>query len=159
MPSRALGRALGLRARVWRHEFELDRDLANGVQSGQTPEHEERARQLRSSRCRRALVTELDIALAKAEHPPSWHSVSLPVRSAAVLAACSELSALRQALLESDPPTVLGAAIASCLLNDPQSPVRHPYPGHAIAELATAAIAALAQDDASPNNTLPASGT
>lgn len=149
----------GLRARVWRHQFTLDRDLAGGVRPDQTLEHEERARQLCSSRCRRFLINEHDSALAKAAHPPSWHSVTLPVQAAAVLAARLQLSALRQALLESEPPSVRGAAIASCLLNDPQSPLRHADTGQTIIELATAAIAALAPDDASPNNTLAASGT
>jgi hypothetical protein len=87
--------ALALRARVWRHQFELDRDLADGARPDQTVEHEERARRLLSSRCRRFLIAELDTAsIANTEHPPSWHSVTVPVQSAAVLAARLQLSAL-----------------------------------------------------------------
>jgi len=72
---------LGLRARVWSHQFELDRDLAAGALPDRSPEHEARARQLLSDRCRRQLLAELDSALLKADHPPHWHSASLPVQT------------------------------------------------------------------------------
>lgn len=137
--------ALGLRARVWRRQFELDRDLAAGARPDQSPEHRERARQLLTPRCRRLLLAELDTALAKAERPPSWHSASLPVAAVAVLDARAELGALRQALLGSVGPSVRGAAIASCLLIDPESPVRHACSGPSVAELATAAADAFAR--------------
>jgi hypothetical protein len=144
--------ALGLRARVWRHQSELDRDLAGGATPRQSPEHQARARQLVSQRCRRELVAELDIALAKAEHAPSWHSASLPVQTAAIRDARAELSSLRRALLESQPPTLRGAALASCLLSDPQSPLYHACPGPTVAQLATAATAGLTPTNEPPSD-------
>jgi hypothetical protein len=147
--------ALGLRARVWRHQSELDRDLAAGAPPGQSREHEARARQLLSKRCRRELVAELDAALAKAEHAPAWHSASLPVQTAAISAARTELSSLRRALLECDALTLRGAALAACLLSAPQSPLYHACPGPTVAQLATAATAALQPIDAPHTDALP----
>lgn len=141
--------ALGLRARVWRHQSELDRDLAGGAPPDRSPEHEARARQLLSQRCRRELVAELDTALAKAQHPPAWHSASLPVQTAAVRDARTELGSLRQALLEREPLALRGAALASCLLSDPQSALYRARPGPTVAQFASAATAALAPADAS----------
>jgi hypothetical protein len=138
--------ALGLRARVWRRQFELDRDLAAGTLPGCSPEHAARARQLVSHRCRLELVAEIDAAFAKAEHPPPWHSASLPVQTAAVLEASAELGSLRRALMETAPQTVRGAALASCLLNDHGGPLYHACAGPTVAQLACAAAAALAGD-------------
>lgn len=139
---------LGLRARVWSHQFELDRDFAAGALPDRSPEHEARARQLLSDRCRRQLVAELDSALMKADHPPHWHSASLPVQTVSVQRARAELDALRRSLLACERPSLRGAALASCLLSDPQGPVYSASPGPTVAQLAQAAAGALTPADA-----------
>jgi hypothetical protein len=81
--------------------------------------------------------------LAKAEHPPHWHSVRLPVRAVDVRAARDALRALRQALTASEAGCLPGLALAACLLNDPQGPLYHPCSGGDIAQLADQATRAL----------------
>jgi hypothetical protein len=135
--------ALGTRVRAWCHQFQLDRDLAAGAQPSRSPDLQARADQLTSMHFRRELIAQLDGALAKADRPPHWHSASLPVQTEQVRAAEPSLRALRHAL-QSASVCVQGAALAACLLNDPNGPLYRPRAGSSIADLANAATAALA---------------
>jgi hypothetical protein len=135
--------ALGTRVRAWCHQFELDRDLAAGADPSRAPHLQARADQLTSTHFRRELIAQLDGALAKADRPPHWHSASLPVQSEQVRAAEPSLRALRHAL-QGASVCVQGAALAACLLNDPNGPLYHPHADSSIADLADAATAALA---------------
>jgi hypothetical protein len=125
------------------HQLELDHELADGVDATSSPALQARARQLQTRHFRKALVAEIDTALAKAEHPPHWHSASLPVRAAEVRGARAELEALRQALAASTAPAVQPIALAACLINDPNGPLYHAWAGADIAQLADRATDAL----------------
>ena len=118
------------------HQFELDLQLADGADPASSPALQTRAHQLQAIHCRRRLVVEIDAALAKAEHPPHWHSVRLPVRTPDVRAARDALLALRHALAAGEEPCVPGLALASCLLNDLQGPLYRPCPGGDVVQLA-----------------------
>jgi hypothetical protein len=91
--------SLSARAWAWMHQFELDRQLADGADPASSPALQTRAGQLQAMHCRRHLVDQIDAALAKADDPPHWRSVC-----------------------------VSGLAVASCLLNDLQGPLYHPAP-------------------------------
>jgi hypothetical protein len=128
---------------VWLHQFDLDRELADGADPAGTPALQARARQLLSTHFRRELVAQLDGVLAKVGHPPHWHSASLSIRSGEVGGAREELSALRRALVDVAEPPVRGVALAACLINDPDGPLYRSHDGWAISQLARAATAAL----------------
>jgi hypothetical protein len=142
---------LAVRSHVALHHAELDRDLAAGVAPQSTPEHDVRARQLLGRHVRRGLAGCIDGVLARAEHPPHWHSTALPIEAAAVRAARGELEALRGALL-SDGCSCRGVAQASVLLHDQASPV---YTAFADVTVADAAIAARAAMAAEADGSLP----
>jgi hypothetical protein len=135
-----------LSGRAWAfvHQSELDRQLADGVDPGSSLALQTRAGQLQAIGCRRHLVAQIDEALAKAEHPPHWHSARIPVRATDIGAARDALGDLRQALLTCEAGSVPGLALAACLLNDPQGPLYHPCGQGEIAELADQATSALA---------------
>lgn len=136
--------SLSGRAWAWMHQSELDRQLADGADPASSPALQTRAHQLQAIHCRRCLVAEIDAVLAKAEHPPHWHSVRLPVRTPDVRAARDALLALRQMLAAGEELCVPGLALASCLLNDSQGPLYQPCPGGDLAQLAHEARTALA---------------
>ena len=136
--------SLSGRAWAWVHQLELDRQLADGVDPASSPALETRAHQLQAVRCRQHLAAQIDAALAKAEHPPYWHSVRIPVRTVDVGAARDALEALRHALVDCEAGGVPGLALAACLLNDPQGPLYHPCSRGGIAQLADEARSALA---------------
>jgi hypothetical protein len=140
----------GVRSHVALHRAELDRELADGVPAATSPAHAERARQLMRRHVRCALAGSIDGVLARAEHPPHWHSSALPIEAAAVLAARPELERLRAALLTEDCRSTRGVALASVLLHDDHSPVRAAFAGTTVSALAQSATAALAgePDDA-----------
>jgi len=140
--------SLGSRARAWFHQFELDRQLADGADPASSPALQARAHQLLSTHFRRELVAQLDGVLAKVEHPPHWHSVSLPVSSLEVRAAWQALEALRRALQDPAVPSVQGVALAACLINDPGGPLYQRQHDNPIADLAEVTIAALTGDTA-----------
>ena len=142
---RALGSgSLSGRARVWVHQLELDRQLADGVDPASSPALLTRARQLQAIRCRQQLAVQIDAALGNAEHPPHWRSVRIPVRAVDVRAARDALCGLREALLACDADGLPRLTLAACLLNDPQGPLYQPCNGGAIAQLADEASNALA---------------
>jgi hypothetical protein len=145
LPRRSSKRSdsLGTRARAWCRQFELDRELADGADPSRSPDLQARAEQLTSAHFRRELIAQLDGALAKADHPPHWHSASLPVQSEHVRAAQGPLRALRRALQSSSTGCVQGAALAACLLNDPNGPLYRARAGGSIADLANAATAVI----------------
>jgi hypothetical protein len=60
------------------------------------------------------------------------------------------LQALRSALHSPAPPCVQGAALAACLLNDPDGPLYRPATGGTIARLADAATSALSAPPVPP---------
>jgi hypothetical protein len=133
--------SMRLRAKVWLHQLELDRELAGGADFHGSPELEVRAGQLRSSHFRRHLVANLDAALAKAAHPPHWHSGAMPVCSREIIDARAALEALREALLCEHALSVCGLARASCLIDDPEGPLYHrPRDGASLIELARQAV-------------------
>lgn len=134
---------MGLRARAWWHQSELDRQLSDSAEPGQSPELATRAHQLASANFRLELVAQLDSVLAKAEHPPHWRSVSIPVQASEVEAARAALLALRRAILDSPTLYARGAALASCLLNDHGGPIYQRHGEGTVAQMATAASAAL----------------
>ena len=136
--------SLSGRAWVWAHQFELDRELAEGADPTSSPALQTRARRLQRTDFRRGLVAQIDAALAKAEHPPHWHSASLPVRALEVRSARETLQALRQVLTAPGAPCVQGLALAACLLNDHHGPLYDPCTGGDIAQRADVATSALA---------------
>jgi hypothetical protein len=117
--------SMRLRAKVWLHQLELDRELASGADEHGSAELAARADQLRSVHFRRHLVANLDAALAKAAHPPHWHSGALPVCSREIMDARTALEALRETLIGAQAPSVCGLAQASCLIDDPEGPLYH----------------------------------
>jgi hypothetical protein len=127
---------------AWLHQFELDRALAAGADPSASPALSTRAHQLQSPHVRRELLAQLDSALARAEHPPHWHTPSLPVLAAEIRAAKADLEALRALLDGPAACAVRGIALASCLINDPTGPLYHPGET-TIAELAQAACASI----------------
>lgn len=131
--------AHGSRTWVWLHQFDLDRKLANGDDPSSSRALQVRAHELLSPRFRAELIAELDCAVAKAEHPPHWHSARLPVRAPQVKAARVDLDALRQALNNQYTTSVRGLALAACLINDPTGPLYHSHPD-TITELAQSAV-------------------
>lgn len=135
---------LGVRSHVALHHAELDRELARGVPAATSPAHAERARQLMGRHVRRELASCIDGVLARAEHPPHWHSTALPIEAAAVLAARTDLERLRAALLAEDCRSALGVALASVLLHDDHSPLYTAFAGTSVNALAQSATAALA---------------
>ena len=135
--------SFGSRAWAWLHQFELDRQLADGADPASSHALQARAHQLLSTRFRRELVAQLDGVLAKVEHPPHWHSVSLPVCAVEVSAAREALEALRQALQDPAVPSVQGIALAACLINDPDGPLYQRQHEVVITQLAEVTLAAL----------------
>jgi hypothetical protein len=138
--------SLSARAWAWMHQLELDGDLAGGVDPASSPALLTRARQLQAIHCRQHLVAQIDAAMAKAEHPPHWHSARIPVRAVDVRAARDALGALRRALTTCETPCVRGLALASCLLNDFQGPLYRSCARGDVAQLADEATGVLAAD-------------
>ena len=138
---------LGVRSHVALHHAGLDRDLAEGMPPTSSPAHAERSRQLCGRHVRRELAGCIDGILARAEHPPHWHSPALPLEAAGVRAARAELEALRDALLSDAGCACRGVAQASVLLHGEGSPVYTVFADVTVAEAASAARAALAADD------------
>ena len=138
--------SLGSRARAWVHQFELDRQLADGADPASSPALRARAHQLLSAHFRRELIAQLGGVLAKAEHPPHWRSLSLPVCAEEVRTARQSLEALHQALQDPAVPSVQGVALAACLINDPHGPVYQRRHDIAVADLVEVTIAALRVD-------------
>ena len=140
--------SLGVRSHVVLHHAELDRDLADGVPVARSPAHAERARQLLGRHVRRELALRIDGVLARAEHPPHWHSTALPIETAAVRAARDELESLRDALLDSGCRSERGVALASVLLHDDRSPLYSALADTTVGALAhTATVALTAEPD------------
>jgi hypothetical protein len=137
--------SLGTRVHVALRHADLDRELAAGTSPTASPDHELRARQLLGHRVRRELACDIDSVLARAEHPPHWHSALLPVQAAAVRAARPELVTLRDALLDESRASYRAVALAVLLLHDPHGPIY--VPGESsVAELAGAANVAFDAD-------------
>jgi hypothetical protein len=137
-------------AHVALHHAELDRDLAAGVPVASSPAHAERARRLVGRHVRRGLAGSIDGVLARAAHPPHWHSTALPIDAMAVLGARDELESLRDALLDDGCRSARGVALASVLLHDDHSPLSGAVADTTIAALARAATLALTADDGQP---------
>jgi hypothetical protein len=133
--------SMRLRAKVWLHQLELDRELARGADIQASPALEARAAQLRTAHFRRHLIANLDAALAKAAHPPHWHSGGLPVCVSEIRQARPALEALRDALQSGQAPSMSGLALASCLIDDPEGPMYHrSADGPSLSELAQQAV-------------------
>jgi hypothetical protein len=115
--------SLGSRAWVWLHQQELDRQLANGADPASSAALQARAQLIVTVRFRRELAAEIECVLAQAEHPPHWHTATLPVCVEEVCAARDALVALAGALRAPPVPPVRGAALAACLMNDTDGPL------------------------------------
>jgi len=102
-----------------------------------------RAQLLVTARFRRHLVAELESVMARAEHPPHWHSASLPVCAASVRGAEDTLRRLAVALQVRRDPPVRGVALAACLINDPSGPLYDRGKCHQITSLAGEATTVL----------------
>ena len=138
---------VGVRSRVALHHADLDRELADGMPATSSPAHVERSGQLCGRHVRRELAGCIDGILARAEHPPHWHSPALPIEAVAVRAARAELEALRDALLsDGGGCSCRGVAQASVLLHGEGSPVYTVFADVTVAEAASSARAALATD-------------
>jgi len=121
---------------MWLHQFELDRLLAQGADPAGSPPLRARAELIATGRFRRELVAHLQCVQARAEHPPHWHSATLPVCAADVRTARSALDALAAALTADPAPAVRGLALAARLINDPHGPLYQRAAGADIAALA-----------------------
>ena len=135
---------LAVRSHVVLHHAELDRDLAAGIAPQTSPEHACRAGQLLGRHVRLGLAGCIDGVIARAEHPPHWHSTALPIEAAGIRAARIELERLREALLDDACRSVRGVARAAILLQDEQSPIHTALADSTVAESARAAVEALA---------------
>ncbi len=135
--------APGSRVWVWLHQFELDRQLADGADPAGSPALRARAQLIVGERFRRELVSHLTSVLAKADHPPHWHSASLPVCAGEVRAAREALTELATALQTPAVPAVRGVALAACLINDPEGPLYQRSRSSEIPTLAQGATALL----------------
>jgi hypothetical protein len=138
--------AFTLRIEVLWHQDELDRALAAGTAPDSSPQHQLRALQLQSEHKRRELAHAVDSILHRAQHPPHWHSVALPVHAEVVQDAQPELEALRRALLRPGELSPQGLALVSLLLHGPDSPIRSSAPPGNAAAQARAALTALTTD-------------
>jgi hypothetical protein len=141
--------SLAVRSHVALHHEDLDRDLADGVPVATSAAHAERARQLLGRHVRRELAGGIDGILARAEHPPHWHTTVLPVEAPAVRTARRELVALRDALLDDGCRSWRGVAQAAVLVHDQDSPVYSALAAVTVADAATSARASLAAVDGS----------
>jgi hypothetical protein len=136
-------RSPGSRAWVWLHQFELDRQLAAGVDPAGSPALAARAQLITGGRFRRGLVDHIESALARAERPPHWHSATLPVCTGEIRAARQALGALARTLKEPGVSNVRGVALAACLVNDPHGPLYQRAGADEISSLAQDAVALL----------------
>lgn len=96
-----------------------------------------------TGRFRRELVAHLECVQARAEHPPHWHSATLPVCAADIRTAKPALDLLAAALTADPAPAVRGVALAACLINDPHGPLYQAAAGADISALAGDANAQL----------------
>jgi hypothetical protein len=135
--------ALTLRMEVLRHQDDLDRELAAGTPPTASPQHELRARQLRSAHKRRELARAVDSVLHRGQHPPHWHSAALPMQAEAVRDAQVELEQLRSVLLSPGEVPSQGLALASLLLHGPDIPIHAAAPYGTVAAQARAALRAM----------------
>ena len=135
---------------MWLHQFELDRQLADGADLAGSPALQARAELIVTTRFRTELAAHLHRVLAKAEHPPHWHSAALPVCAPEVRAARDDLEVLARALETAPAPAARGVALAACLINDPHGPLyQREACGEGIAAMArkaTATLGVLADD-------------
>ena len=143
------------RAWIWLHQLELDRQLAQGVDPSTSAPLQARAQRIVTEHFRHELVAHLHCIQARAEHPPHWHSATLPVCAAEIRAGRGALDALAGALRDATAPAVRGVALAACLINDPHGPLHQPSAAAGITALAADATSHLAPPAADP---VPASG-
>ncbi|MFZ0041272.1 MAG: hypothetical protein WAK93_08195 [Solirubrobacteraceae bacterium] len=143
-------RAIGLLGAPWRRlalvvavhsrAMELDRLLAAGAASEQSPAIAQRARMLTGRRSRRRLAAGLTRALVSARSDCSGFSAAVAPDARAVLAARPVLRALERRLGDARPIRAQGAAMLSILLTDGTSPLyRGSDPGALGSELRAAA--------------------
>ncbi len=138
--------SLGSHLSVWLHQFELDRSLADGADPERSADLHMRAQVLVTGRSRRHLIAELESVMARAAHPPHWHSATLPVCAGAILDAEDSLRGLATALGTREDPPIRGVALAACLINDPAGPLYDRGTCDRISLLAREATAALEGD-------------
>jgi hypothetical protein len=134
LTERVLARVLGA---------SLDHQLAAGCSPESTRLLAARARDIVALRRRAALAGSWEHLLRVARRAPSQRTRTVPLRSAAILAAEPAIHELTQRLVAPLPVGAQGVATASVLLTDPTSPVysrRGPRP---LADLLQAAISQL----------------
>jgi hypothetical protein len=123
VPPRQPSTALGLRAKTRLQRGRLDRELASGADSRDTPELSLRAAQLRSQSERMRVANALVEAVGEARRGDPVTVRPRPQR-ADVRAGADELLALAERLRDDLPLDVRGAAMAARLVDDRKGPLR-----------------------------------
>jgi len=131
--------SLGLHARVFLHQADLDAALAAGADPGESPELALRARRLAGSRHRAALAEGLERAVRHAERGEAPRIGCTPLARRSMRACRPALLNLAQDLRAAEDARPAGLARAHVLLTDGLSPL---YLGGDSGELSDAVRAA-----------------
>jgi hypothetical protein len=103
------------------HRYNLDRQLAHGVDPISSQALELRAEQLISGRAK--LAVRVEGVLEAARKPAPGFTAAVPLRRAQVLVCADDLIALARRLTDDRPVDVQGVAMTSVLLSDGASPL------------------------------------
>lgn len=116
----------GVRLRALVRRVELTRRLAEGADSGASPELALRAREITSPRVIRECVNGLERVLREAAAPSRGLTAQAPLQREAILAARPFLLSLLDALREVERPRPAGVARVEMLLTDGTGPIYAP---------------------------------
>jgi hypothetical protein len=130
-------------ARVWLSRGALDRRIARGADTRESPQLARRARQLTSRRRRRALANGIRNLVNAAEEPVRALSAAAPVQRREILHERGFLLQLAIDLESDDELNARGIALIERLLTDGASPVYSPLPAGTLRDALTHAHAAL----------------
>jgi hypothetical protein len=128
-PSRSERPELQLRLKTWWRRDELDERLAHGAGPDSSDELRLRSRQLMSRGNRLELAGGFESAVRTARAPATRPTAQLSLRRAEVRNSADDLLVLAQRLRDSKPIDVRGAAMASRLLMNANSPLYREAPG------------------------------
>jgi hypothetical protein len=130
-------------ARVWLRRGALDRRIARGADTHESPQLARRARQLTSRRRRRRLAGGIRNLVHAAEQPVRALSAAAPLQRREIMRERGFLLQLAIDLESDDELSPRGVALIETLLTDGGSPVYSPLPPGALRDALTHAHAAL----------------
>ena len=128
-PSRRERPELRVRLKAWWLRDELDERLAHGANPNASDELRLRSRQLISPRTRLELAGGFESAVRTARAPVTRLTAQISLRRAEVRNSAEDLLVLSQRLRDGKPVDVRGAAMASRLLLNANSPLYREAPG------------------------------